>query len=251
MAIRDEVKEQQHKLKGKSFQEKIGYFWDYYKIHTMAVLFLLLVAGIFISDMKNSKDNAFSAIILNSYGYDMQEDFQTDFAAYAGIDTESYNCLIDASSTLSLTSMTQLDLALTQRIAALVQTNGLDSFVSDPAVFGHYAEGMMFRDLREELSQEEYTKYEPYFYYIDAAVLAEKEGTEEDFSAGTQPENAADPTKPSAMTDPVPVGIFLEHSPKLEEWKCYAAEKETPVFGFVSSSENGNLNHLFLQYLTD
>ncbi len=254
MAMKDEVKEQQQKLKGKSFREKLGYFWDYYKIHTIVGLFVIFTAGIFIKDMINSKETAFSAVILNSYGYEMQEDFQADFAAYAGIDMNDYQCLIDASSTLSLTSMTQLDFAFSQRLAGLVQTNALDAFVSDPAVFQHYAEEMMFRDVREELSAEEYKKYEPYFYYIDAAATEEKNAMDENtpFDGQINPSaSLTDPAEPSAMAEPVPVGIYLESSAKLSEWKCYANMNITPVFGFVSASADTGFSHLFLQYLTE
>ena len=55
MAMRDEVKEQQQKLKGKSVREKLEYFWDYYKVHTIVVLFAAFAIGIFIKDMMNTE----------------------------------------------------------------------------------------------------------------------------------------------------------------------------------------------------
>lgn len=263
MTMRDEVREQQQKLKGKSFQEKLGYFWDYYKIHTIVALFAVLTIGIFIKDALSSKDNAFSALLLNSYGYEMQESFQEDFAAYAGIDTNHYNCLIDASSTYSLDSMTQIDLAFAQRLTGQVQTNDLDAFISDANVFGHYAKGMMFLDLREELSEEEYEKYEPYFYYVDAAAIKEGGEQEEEpslnegLSLGEEPSFREEPdididhTAPSAMEEPVPVGIYLKDCSKLAQWNCYTNTGETPVFGFVCTSQKKDLARLFLTYLTE
>ena len=41
MAMKDEVKEQQQKLKGKTTREKLEYFWDYYKVHTILALFVV------------------------------------------------------------------------------------------------------------------------------------------------------------------------------------------------------------------
>lgn len=250
MAVRDEIKEQQQKLKGKSFREKLEYFWDYYKIHTIVILFAAFTIGIFVRDMRASKDDAFSALILNSYGYERQEEFQEDFAVYAGIDTEVYNCQIDASSTLSLNSMTQLDLAFSQRLAGMVQTNALDVFVSDAEIFGHYAEGMMFPDLREELTAEEYAKYEPYFYYVDVALIEENARMQDKLYSEPQAENATDPADPSAMKEPVPVGIILKDSSRLAQWNCYADTDEDPVFGFVFSGQHQEMAHLFLAYLT-
>lgn len=250
MAVRDEIKEQQQKLKGKNFREKLEYFWDYYKIHTIVILFAVFTIGIFIRDTMAGKDDAFSALILNSYGYERQEEFQEDFAAYADIDTEAYNCQIDTSSTLSFDSMTQLDLVFSQRLAGMVQTNALDVFVSDAETFGHYADEMMFLDLRDELTAEEYKKYEPYFYYIDAALIEENAQAEELYP-DSAPETAADPAVPSAMKDPVPVGIYLEDSARLAQWNCYSDTGETPVFGFVFNGKHQDPAHSFLAYLTD
>ena len=251
MAMRDEVKEQQQKLKGKSFREKLEYFWDYYKIHTIVVLFAVFAVGIFIRDMVAHKDDAFSAVVLNSYGYERQAEFQEDFAAYAGIDTQTYQCQIDASSTLSLDAMTQIDLAFTQRLAGMVQTNALDAFVSDAEIFGDYAADMMFQDLRVELDAEEYEKYEPYFYYIDAALIEEQAKAQEEPYMDSPMETAEDPADPSAMEEPVPVGIYLPDSSKLAQWNCYANIDESPVFGFVFSGQHLDIAHLFLAYLTE
>lgn len=252
MALRDEVKEQQNKLKGKTFKEKLNYFWDYYKIHTIAFLFAVLVISVFVKDIVTSKDNAFSAVILNSYGHTSQEDFQADFAAYAGIDTDTYSCLIDTSATYSVDSMSQYDVAFAQRIAAQVQTGDLDAFVGDVQAFGHYADGYLFQDLREALTEEEYKKYEPYFYYIDtAAIEAKRQMEEEDILAAAQEEESADPTDPSSMETPVPVGIYLESSPKLAQWNCYTASGETPIFGFLANAAHPDLAHRFLAYLSE
>ncbi|HBA69239.1 MAG TPA: hypothetical protein DCZ40_07770 [Lachnospiraceae bacterium] len=251
MALKDEVREQQEKLRGKSFREKLEYFWDYYKIHTLVILFAAFTIGLFIRDTANSKDDAFSAVVLNSYGFEMQEAFQEDFASYAGIDTDTYNCLIDATSTLSLDSMTQFDLAFSQRLTGLVQTSSLDAFISDAEIFGHYAEGMMFQDLREVLSEEEYKKYEPCFYYIDEAAIKESGGMDEGLYPDEQTKPSPDPADPDAMETPVPVGIYLKDSSKLAQWNCYADTKETPVFGFVFTSKRPDLSRLFLAYLTE
>ncbi|NBI89058.1 hypothetical protein D3Z45_00290 [Lachnospiraceae bacterium] len=252
MAMRDEVREQQNKLKGKTFKEKLDYFWDYYKVHTIVLVFSIVVISVFVKDIVTSKDNAFSAVILNSYAQDAQEAFQADFAAYASIDTDTYNCLIDTSATYSVASMSQYDIAFAQRIAAQVQTGDLDAFVGDGQAFSHYADGYLFQDLREALTEEEYQKYEPYFYYIDtAAIEAKRQMEEEDISSSAQEEVSTDPMDPSSMETPVPVGICLESSSKLAQWNCYAASGEPPIFGFLANAAHPDLAHRFLAYLTE
>lgn len=252
MAMFDEIKEQQKKLKGKSPREKWNYFWYYYKIHTIAVIIALVLLGTFIKDSLSAKDYAFSATLLNSYGMDVQNDLEADFAAYANIDTNTYDCFIDTSSTLSYDTMSEVDLAVSQRIVAMAQTDGIDILVSNSEPFTTYAENSMFLDLREELSAEEYAKYEKDFYYIDQAVVdANSENTTYDENGNIQLEVSPDHSDPNSMKEPIPVGIYLRDSAKLKEWNCYLAYEEPPIFGFVFSSERKDACHLFLQYLAD
>lgn len=255
MALRDEVKEQQIKLKDMTWKQKASYFWDYYKIHTIAAVFLLLIAGIFIRDTVNAKENAFTGVLLNSYAIDAQEPAQEDFAGYAGIDTAVYDCYIDTSSTLSYETMSQMDLAVSQRIIAMAQTKGIDVLVSDSEPFSNYAQSMMFTDLRSELTAEEYAKHEADFYYIDAATV-DMNNNETSYDEDGMPQivdTSIDHSDPSAMEEPVPVGIYLKDSAKLKEWNCYpsAGADEAPIFGFVYSSEKKEASHLFLAYLTE
>ena len=251
MAMRDEVREQQNKLKGKTFKEKLNYFWDYYKVHTIASVFAIIVISVFVKDIVTNKDNAFSAVILNSYAHDTQEGFQADFAAYAGIDTDTYSCLIDTSATFSVGSMSQYDIAFAQRIAAQAQTGELDAFVADTQAFGHYADGYLFQDLREILNEDEYQKFEPYFYYIDTRAIEERRQMEEDTLSDITDAPLTDPTDPASMETPVPVGIYLEDSPKLAQWGCYTASAEPPILGFLANTSHPDLALRFLTYLTE
>ena len=170
MAMRDEVNEQKSKLKGKTWKEKLGYFWDYYKIHTFITLLVIVVAGVFIHDAITAKDYGFSATLLNSYASDNQEALENEFAAYSNIDLDIYDCYIDTGSTLSYETMSEMDLAISQRLIAMAQTEAIDVVISDFEPFSNFSKGMMFVDLREELSKDEFAKYEPYFYYIDGAL---------------------------------------------------------------------------------
>lgn len=251
MAIHDEIREQQKKLKGKSFKEKLGYFWDYYKIHTIVILFITVFAGTFIYDVATAKEEAFSATLLNAYGGERQNDFQNDFAGFAGIDTEIYDCFIDANSALNLDSYSQTDMAVLQRTVAMTQTSGLDILTADLKPFTHFASSGMFLDLRDILPEEEYARYEPYFYYIDQAAL-DKESEANDFdSAGPESVPDIDHTDPSAMESPIPVGIYLPGSAKLKEYNCYTLSGETPILGFAVNSERPDTALQFLHYLTE
>lgn len=252
MAIHDEIREQQKKMKGKSFQDKLEYFWDYYKVHTLAAIFIVVLAVIFVRDIATAKDEAFSATLLNAYGGERQSEFQNSFTEFAGIDTEVYECYIDTSSTLSSNMSSESDLAIFQRTIAMSQTAGLDILMADLPSFNRFATNGMFLDLRSILTDEEYARYEPCFYYIDDAAR-DNDSYDEVLDAldGVADIHETDHTDPSAMEDPVPVGIYLPDSAKLKEFGCYTLTGETPIFGFVFSTERLDTARQFLHYLTE
>lgn len=251
MAMRDEVNEQKNKLKGKTFKEKLGYFWDYYKVHTFVTLLVVVIASVFIHDAITAKDYGFSATLLNAYASDNQEALENEFAEYSNIDLDIYDCYIDTGSTLSYETMSEMDLAISQRLIAMAQTDAIDVVISDLEPFSNFSKGMMFVDLREELSEDEFAKFEPYFFYIDAALEEEDDMIYGEDGMPQIVDNSIDHSDPSSMKDPIPVGIHLEDSAKLKEWGCYPVKDSTPIFGFVYSSVRKDVSHLFLQYLTE
>lgn len=253
MAINDEIREQQKKLKGKTLKEKLGYFWDYYKVHTLVVILVIFFGGALIRDIVTSKEEAFSATLLNAYGSNWQSDFQADFAEYAKIDTEVYECYIDTSSTLNYNMTSEVDLAVFQRTVALAQTSGMDVLMGDLMPFTHFAGTGMFQNLQNILTEEEYSHYEPYFYYIDGATLDDEDDDVTYDSDGSTDfiDTSIDHADPSAMEDPIPVGIYLPDSAKLKEFNCYTLTGETPVLGFVYSSVRVDMAREFLHYLME
>jgi hypothetical protein len=251
MGINDEIREQQKKLKGKSFKEKWGYFWDYYKTQTLIAILAVVLLGSFIWELATAKEDAFSATLLNAYGNDMQSNFQNGFAEYAGIDTNAYGCLIDASSTLDSHMSSQFDIAVFQRTIAMTQTSDLDVMVGDAASFTCFAKNQMFLDLRQALTGEEYARYEPYFYYMDSAVWENDAPSVPDTDSASPADDGSGHADPSLMEAPVPVGIYLPDNARLREFNCYTVTGQTPVLGFVFSSKRLDASRQFLRYLTE
>lgn len=253
MAMHDEIREQQKKLKERTFKEKLGYFWDYYRVHTLVILLVIVLGGALIRDIVTSKEEAFSAMLLNAYGGQWQSGFQADFAEYAGIDTETYSCYIDTTSTLDYRMTSEVDLAVFQRTVAMAQSGGLDVVAGDLMPFTHIAGTGMFLNLEDVLTEEEYARYEPYFYYIDGVTLEDDDDDVTYDSDGSMDfiDTSIDHTDPSSMEKPIPVGVRLPDSAKLKEYGCYTLSGETPVLGFIFSSTKLETARLFLQYLME
>lgn len=66
-SIVEEIREEQKKVFATmSFKEKLAYFWDYYKIHTIAAVLVIAFVIAFISSYRSNKPFAFYAVLLNA-----------------------------------------------------------------------------------------------------------------------------------------------------------------------------------------
>ena len=140
------------------------------------------------------------------------------FADYAGIDTEEYDVLADASMYMDNTSMDQETIASSQKLMVLVAAGEIDALLSDEALIDQYAYSDSFYDLREVLTPQQLEQYEPYFFYMDQAVAeAISEAQEDPNYDYSQAPSHPDPRNPDAMEEPIPVGIYLGEAASLNE----------------------------------
>ena len=258
--VRDEIRKEQLKTKNMSFKEKLAYFWYYYKIHTIVGILVLIFAGNFIYDIATAKDSAFNGIMLNSYGLSA-ENLQAGFSEYAGIDLNEYDCYIDTNSSLSVTSLSEYDMATSQKIIAQFQTNELDAVIFDSQAFNNYSGNEMFLDLRTVLSEEELSRYQDNLYYVDYAVIrAAREAAEKDITAENSdygPPVVPDAAEilaeaelhrhPETMAEPVPVGVFMTDSAFIKKTECYSSL--IPVYGVPASTQRPDAAVKYLNYL--
>lgn len=257
--VRDEIRQQQMKTKDMSIKGKLGYFWDYYKIHTVAGLFVLFLVVSLIHDITTAKDYSFYGVMLNAGSMPSQE-LETAFAEYAGLDENKFDCFIDTNSVMSMHNTSQYDMATSQKLMALTQTKDLDIAVFDSEVYNNYAYNEMFTDLRTIFTEQELAPYKEHLYYIDYAYIREGEGNMDyenpallyydNFTIPSPEEIAAEADRhrrPEEMEEPVPVGIFIENSPLILQSNAYGGL--IPVFGFSSTSQRIDTGKKYLEFI--
>lgn len=259
--VQDEIRQQRQKLKGRPFKEKLQYFWYYYKIHTIVVIAVIFFGITLIRDITSAKDYIFYGVMLNAVQLS-EEGMENAFSEYAGLDTDTYECFIDTSSTLSYRTATQYDMATSQKLIALVQTKDLDAAVFDSEVYNNYANNGLFMDLSTVFTAQELQKYEDYLYYIDKAEV-DRADEDTDYvnenlissaeSAVLSDEDvlkeAETHRRPEDMEQPVPVGIFIEDSPFVQKSKAYDVLK--PVYGISATTTRLDISKKYLEFLWD
>lgn len=256
--VNDEIKQQHMKTKDMDFKGKLNYFWYYYKIHTFAAIIIVIFVSIFIHDMVTAKDYNFYGVMLNSSYLD-EDALEASFGEYAGLDLETYDCFIDTASTFSFQSMSEYDIATLQKLTALIQTKDLDVLVLDPQVMSNFSGNGMLLDLRNVLNKEELAKYEGSIYYIDYAEVLKAEDEDTSVSSASAEDGTPDLEEiaaeaethkhPETMTDPIPVGIFIDESPLVQKTDCYG--QLIPIYSISVTCQRTDTAVKYLDYIWD
>ena len=215
MPVMDEFKEERNMIKQKSLKEKISYFFDYYKWHTLAVIAILAAAVSMIIHWANMKDCALYVCLLNTMTSNQTKDYVQRFEEYAEIDRADYEVTFDTSMYIEIGGRDSVTATSFQKLAIYTAAGDLDVIVTDPEIIEYYVDQGIFYDLRQILSPEQIALYEPRFFYVDQVIVdaiqaadARGESYEAVFS---------DPRQPETMENPVPVGIFLDDCQGLKE----------------------------------
>lgn len=260
MPVMDEFKEEREKIKSGSFQDKMKYFWYYYKIHTIVTLCVIGFAVMLIHDIVSQKDEAFFAVALNCTASDETQisAFLQGYADYAEINTDKYDVVIDKSIYLSssdadnLTAqINEMAMSSSQKLMAYTSARKLDVIIGNSEFFPYQANQGKFYDLRELLTEEQLSKYEPYFYYVDQAYIDALDAAAEALSLTGEMEEALasppDPDKPEEMEQPIPVAIYVTDCRSLTD--TYEFGGDYTALGIMVNTQNVDNTLKFIDYL--
>lgn len=187
MAIRDEIRAQRKKLKGKGVKAHLKWFWDYEKVPTLVAAGIAAVAAGLIVHLVTYKPYVFGVLFLNaswesnSQAAQVSSDLESSFMEYAGIDTDTSQILTDITEQMPLGGATsETDLAVQEKVIVEVSSNQVDAAVMDYAEFNYYLSNELFGDLRDTFDQETLNQYEGKIYYVDRSVLTAMESSEDE-----------------------------------------------------------------------
>ena len=267
-SVVEEIREVQKKaFAAMSFKEKLAYFWDYYKIHTLVAVFIIVLLISLISSFLSNKPNAFYAVLFNAATTDENHDtsviWADEFQAYAEIDPDAYQVYIDTTVSMSAEGGSQYDVANRQKMAAMMQIGDIHAIVADTETFESYASLETFYVLTDIFSEAELAPYADLLYYTDAAFFDADTGDTLEEMEAAQAEIYAkviDHSDPAAMEKPVAVGIRIPKTGnKLADAGYYSYLDERnytfqgypseTVIGIPLSVEDPKLALQFVNYL--
>ena len=177
MALQDEIRQEHKKVKYMTFKEKVKYFWDYYKIHTIVGILVIIGIVVFIRDFINSNRPMYLDVIMVNtiLDYEDPKGIDDDFAEYANVDTEVYNLSIDTSSSISMEFNDEMSMAAAQKIMALFQAKSIDLLVAPEEIIDYYASSDAYDNIHNYLSDEQIATLEekgyPIYYGVCEGVV--------------------------------------------------------------------------------
>lgn len=267
-SVIEEIREQQKKaFATMTPKEKLAYFWDYYKIHTIVAIAVIVFVIAFINSYRSNKPIAFYAVMLNadSYGDNaaVANTWSEGFMEYAGIDPAAYQVNIDTSVTISADGGDQYEVANRQKMMAMMHAGDIHAIVADTETFEGYARLEYFYDLKSTFSEEELAPYADLLYYTDGAAFdAETGDTLEEMEAAQEAiyNMTIDHGDPSSMEKPVAVGIRIPQTGNrlgdsgyydyiFESDYTFQGYPSEVVIGIPLSVEDPKLTLQFLDYL--
>lgn len=217
MPVMDEFREEREAMKQKGFKEKIKYFCDYYKWHVIGGVALAAFAISLMHSILTHKDWAFYGAFINAYQTPSYDTFREEFAARAGIDLKEFDVQFDTSMYVTDNAHDQSTLDTMERLTVYIAAGDVNVMAGGPYVINQYAYSDFFQDLRQILPQDLQEQLEPYYYYMDAALAAELKAQQENGTMASAPRYPSDPANAESMTVPVPVGLYIQDCPRIQE----------------------------------
>ncbi len=249
MALMDEFKkEREAVLKHGTLTQKIKYIWDYYKWHIMIPTFVIIFLTSFIVHLVTAPDIILNGVFLNVYKTESTsscENIANEFYEEEKIDSKEEEITLNSNLYFSTTSDTG-NYETLQALMAWNSADSLDFITGDLTAMIELTYRGYFLDLREILTEEQITKYEPYFLYMDEDFFlhrSEMISNMEDVSSMEYP----DCSHPEEMDKPIPVLIDMSKSEKITE--LYDGIKDIPVLGVTSDKETLKTTLSFIDFL--
>lgn len=248
MALMDEFREEREALKKGPFKKKVQYFWYYYKVHVFVTAFIAFALISIIYNLITAKDIILYAVLPDCFvqAEDQGEAYKMAFTESLGYDTDKFETYIDTSMYLGdIYTYSEDTYASIQKIATYVAAGEIDVMITDPDIFNYYAYLEYLSDISTILTEEQLARYSDKFYYMDYALVEEKEAA---FDANyeytiTYP----DPTKPEAMKKPIPIGIYMDEADNSFH-ENYKFGKGAPIFCVIANTDQIPNAQRFLDY---
>lgn len=174
-SLKEEIKEGRGKFKELSFSAKIGYIKDYYSIHILAVVILIIaVFAIYRTYQEQNFETVLYTVLINNDKsvWDEDEDkyskgLSDPFEAYLGIDGKQKRVVVDNSYILDYDKDAEMSVYSAESLVAMFYGSHIDVHVGNRLSLDYFCQDndCFFYDLREIFDEEFLKRHEDRIEY--------------------------------------------------------------------------------------
>ena len=164
---------EKQKLKDMSFQEKISYLWEYYRIHAAVAIAVIALIIYLIYELMTPdvKTQFYAAIINNTINDQVWDQYTTSFEDYLNLNPKTedvqlnYNFYLNASSDYSMN--------MQQALSTYIAAGEVDVIIAPESSFKEYAYYGFMEKISDQIPTDLYASLTDNMYMSDTEEDAE------------------------------------------------------------------------------
>jgi hypothetical protein len=165
---------EKQKLKDMNFQDKLSYLWEYYKIHAIVIVGVIALLSYIIYEVitPNIETRFYAAIINNTIGDEVWEQYSTQLSEYLELDEKTES--VQLNHNFYLNSNSEYSMNMQQALSTYVAAGEVDVIIAPESTFREYAYYGFFQKISDHIPTDLYTSLADYVFVSNTEEVAEK-----------------------------------------------------------------------------
>ena len=165
---------EKQKLKDMTFEDKIGYLWEYYRIHAAVLVGAIALISYIIYEIitPNIETQFNAAIINNSISDEVWEQYDASFSEYLDLDPKTEDVQLNYNFYLS--SEGEYSMNMQQALTTYIAAGEVDVIIAPESTFKSYVYNGFFENISDQLPTDLYTSLADYVFISDTEENSDK-----------------------------------------------------------------------------
>ncbi len=165
---------EKQKLKEMSFQDKLSYLWEYYRIHAAVIIGVIALISYIIYEIitPNVENQLYVAVINNTISEEVWNQYSINTTEYLGLNLETEE--IQLNYNFYLKSEDEYAMAMQQALTTYIAAGEVDVIIAPESTFKGYVYAGYFEKISNQLPTDLYTGLADYVFISDTEEVPEK-----------------------------------------------------------------------------
>jgi hypothetical protein len=170
-----EYKTEREKLREMTLKEKLGYLWEYYRIHAAIVVIVIIIISYVLHGILSPKIETkfYAAFVDNIVPIDTLDQYQAEFSDYLKLNPQKAK--VNFNNNFYLSSDSSYSMNMKQALSTYIYAKEIDVIIAPESEFKNFAYYGFLSPLTDELPTDLYSNLTDHFYLSDQDKNTEKQ----------------------------------------------------------------------------